>query len=704
MTFEGPAGTCDRIHARATVGGSLTTFAQIDGLEIEPGVIIIIDIGGPTISVDFPEPGICFDGDEITVTGTATDDIGVTSVTVNGVQAILTPTTNPGEVTFEATIALPVKGPNEINIVATDTSDKIGQVTFTIFNDAGPPDVSFAPANGTVTSLLSLDVEGSATDDAGIASVAIFVNGLAPIVLDGAAALNLPFDETVALNLGLNTITVVATDISEKSTTILHEVTVVENQPPAATLIGPLSVTEGQSPAYTFAVSDVDDTAFTVKSAGCGANGAIGTVNSDGMIPGDGGFTCAFADGPAASTVSVQVTDAFGFDSNVASLSVDVLNVAPTVSFNLSANPVNENDSVQVTGTVVDPGAFDSQTVFVDWGDSSTPTVLSLDPGVTSFMANHPYPEDDPTNTSSDPYPINVTATDKDSGFDQAGVTLTVNNVDPVITGITAPFDPVPLGQQVGVTADFTDVGTQDTHTCSIDWDDPDPANPDGNPTVGVVTETSGSGSCEGTRTFGGPGVYRVEVTVTDDDTGATTSAFEFIVVFDPDDGFVTGGGFINSPPGGYTPDNPNDEDFTGKANFGFVSRYKGGANVPTGETEFQFKVADLNFHSRSYDWLVVAGPKAQFKGDGTVNGLFGSNGVNGYGFLLTATDGQQPGGGGDDKFRIKIVDKDTDTLLYDNGAGSSDDIDEANPQIIGGGSIVIHKKGSSEKTETIVP
>ena len=44
-----------------------------------------------------------------------------------------------------------------------------------------------------------------------------------------------------------------------------------------------------------------------------------------------------------------------------------------------------------------------------------------------------------------------------------------------------------------------------------------------------------------------------------------------------------------------------------------------------------------------------MAGAKAQFKGTGTING------AGGYGFLLTVTDGQLTGGGGTDKFRIKI-------------------------------------------------
>jgi hypothetical protein len=51
-------------------------------------------------------------------------------------------------------------------------------------------------------------------------------------------------------------------------------------------------------------------------------------------------------------------------------------------------------------------------------------------------------------------------------------------------------------------------------------------------------------------------------------------------------------------------------------------------------------------------------------------------------------------GGGGVDKFRIKIWDiNNGDAVVYDNNLGASEDIDNANPQIIKSGSIVIHSK-----------
>jgi hypothetical protein len=172
--------------------------------------------------------------------------------------------------------------------------------------------------------------------------------------------------------------------------------------------------------------------------------------------------------------------------------------------------------------------------------------------------------------------------------------------------------------------------------------------------------------------------VYTISVTITDGAGASASGASSYLVVYDPNGGFVTGGGWINSPAGAYAA-NPA---LTGKATFGFVSKYQKGANVPTGNTEFQFKVGNLNFSSTSYAWLVVAGAKAQYKGSGTING------GGAYSFMLTAIDGQVNGGGGVDKFRIKIWG--SGGMVYDNQMGGGDNADPATA--IQGGSIVVHK------------
>jgi len=146
------------------------------------------------------------------------------------------------------------------------------------------------------------------------------------------------------------------------------------------------------------------------------------------------------------------------------------------------------------------------------------------------------------------------------------------------------------------------------------------------------------------------------------------------VVVYDPSAGFVTGGGWITSPEGAYT----EDSTMTGKATFGFVSKYLKGATVPTGNTQFIFHAAGFSFQSTAYDWLVVAGTRAQYKGIGTVNGEAG------YGFMLTAVDGGITG----DMFRIKVWAIGGD-IVYDNMLDAEDGA--APTTTLGGGSIVIH-------------
>lgn len=191
------------------------------------------------------------------------------------------------------------------------------------------------------------------------------------------------------------------------------------------------------------------------------------------------------------------------------------------------------------------------------------------------------------------------------------------------------------------------------------------------------MTEADGVGTCTGTNLYPVAGVYTITVTVTDP-AGESASDDVMIVVYDPNGGFVTGGGWIQTPAGSYTP----DPALTGKATFGFVSKYKNGAAQPSGNTEFQFHAAGMNFHSSAYDWLVVAGARAQYKGIGTING------VGGYSFLMTVIDGQRPGGGGTDKLRMKVWDG--NGIVYDNQTGGADQDDPTTA--LSGGSIVIHK------------
>lgn len=255
-------------------------------------------------------------------------------------------------------------------------------------------------------------------------------------------------------------------------------------------------------------------------------------------------------------------------------------------------------------------------------------------------------------------------------------------NLAPIVTAITLPGAPIPVGQSAGIGASFSDGNPLDAHTASITWDDGPAAS------TGLVSEASGSGTVTGQRIYTSAGVYTIGVTVSDGLlSGSRSSASEipaYLVVYDPSAGFVTGGGWIDSPAGACFWTGCGADGLTvGKATFGFVSRYKKGANVPTGNTEFQFNSGGLSFSSTSYDWLVVAGSRAQYKGDGLING------GGSYGFMLTAIDGALQPSGGPDRFRIKIWDKSSGAIVYDNQMAEGETSSAATA--LGGGSIVIH-------------
>ncbi len=242
----------------------------------------------------------------------------------------------------------------------------------------------------------------------------------------------------------------------------------------------------------------------------------------------------------------------------------------------------------------------------------------------------------------------------------------------PQINSVVGPTDPVPLGTAVTLSVGYATVGDPAAASVTFVWEDG----------TETVVAPLAEGVATATHLYGGPGVYPVTVRVTDEDGDMAESRFDYVVVYDPTAGFVTGSGWILSPPGAYT----LDPTLTGKAKFGFESKYKRGATVPSGETEFEFSAGGFHFHSKTYQWLVLLGARAQFKGTGYIEGgpLCG--------FLLTATDGQLPLGGGTDKFRIRIWNQATGVMLYDNRRGAPEDINNADPQALGGGSITIKK------------
>ena len=267
-------------------------------------------------------------------------------------------------------------------------------------------------------------------------------------------------------------------------------------------------------------------------------------------------------------------------------------------------------------------------------------------------------------------------------------ITVTVNDGcnDPVsattevmvVHNITGPHsgNSFKVGSTVAFTGEFWDVpGNKHTAKWAID----------GASVSGVVTEPVGSknGKVTGSYKFTTPGVYKLQMNVTDQ-KGVTTYANTngdleaIVVIYDPNGGYTYGGGYYNSPAGALV-SNPSS---TGKASYGFAMNYFKSSTNPKGEKQFEFKVGDFEFNALNFDYLVISNSMAQFKGTGKIIG-----GQSGVAFTMTVTDGQLDGSG-IDKIRMKIYNKNNGKIIYDNQPGASD---AALPtQAVGANSIVV--------------
>ncbi|MBI4067775.1 hypothetical protein HY407_05320 [Candidatus Gottesmanbacteria bacterium] len=398
----------------------------------------------------------------------------------------------------------------------------------------------------------------------------------------------------------------------------------------------------------------------------------------NGNIPGDGthdfsrsislsaGNTLDFVVGRGIN--GTYLFDSSGIKATIINTSSSV-NLPPTVDAD-GPYSVNEGGSIQVSATGNDP---ENGLLTYAWDLDNNESFETPGQSVNFSAANRNGP-DTKTITVQVTDDGNLTATDQ--------ATVDVDNVAPTVGVITAPTEPVLVNMPVYTNVSFSDPGVPDTHTAVWNWGDGNSSSCPSNSTNCTLTESNGSGTVTGSHIYITPGVYEVKVIVTDDDTAPDEEIYQYIVIYDnnANSGFVTGAGTIISPLGAYT----TQPTLTGIARFGFVSKYQPGANTPTGDTQFRFQTAGFTFQSTSYQWLVVGGAKAQYKGTGTV-----VNDNGNYTFLLSAIDGQINGGGGEDKFRIKIWDTNTNYVIYDNQIGAGDTADPS--MMINSGSIVIH-------------
>jgi hypothetical protein len=495
--------------------------------------------------------------------------------------------------------------------------------------------------------------------------------------------------------------------------------------PNTAPTISPFPITRWPATTGSFTIASVDDVEdgpgfleVTIESANP-SNGV--SLSSLANIAGTVTADVAVADGASSASFLIRVTDVWGAVAETAFEVAVVPPVAITPDLTPAPNasgwhngPVTVNwivaNSTSQSGC--DTTVLSTETT----GDGATFTCTAANAGGTAAgmvtiridltppvgtVSRMPLPN--PNGWNNTDVDVSFTCTDALSGTvtpaasdtidtegagqtrsflcaDLAGNTvplsLTGVNIDktaPVVVpaSVTAIPNPVMVNTAVALAANLTDTGSSNLALAEF--------RIDAAPYAQLASPSGSSAAVTGALgAFTNAGVLDVCVRATDLAGNQSTDECVLVAVFDPNGGYVTGAGTIESPPGALA-----GSTATGTARFGFQSKYARGATVPSGKTQFKFRAGELEFDSTEYEWLVVAGARAQFKGTGVVRNLAGT-----FTFILTAIDGEQPDGGGLDRFRIKITG--AGGVVYDNQMGAADNADPST--VIASGHIVIRK------------
>jgi hypothetical protein len=225
----------------------------------------------------------------------------------------------------------------------------------------------------------------------------------------------------------------------------------------------------------------------------------------------DDGLLELFPDLLAPFDINVTLADDDSGSSATLSVTVEVNNVAPTLS-NVGATSILENGFSTLTAVINEVSPLDTCSLTVAWGDGAVVT-YSYPAGTTAVSEAHQYLDDDPTGTPTDAYSMTLVLVDDNGGTAIAAAGITVTNVAPTVSAQASP-DMVLIGAPVDFSGVISDVGTLDTHTVVWDFGD-------------GVTMT---GSLTASHTYSAAGVYDAVLTVTDVDTGVGSATVQVTV------------------------------------------------------------------------------------------------------------------------------------------------------------------------------
>ena len=297
---------------------------------------------------------------------------------------------------------------------------------------------------------------------------------------------------------GPNLFTISAMASDEDGTHSANTVGVmVNNLPPTLTISGAASVAE--TATYVLNLAAVLQGADPIGSwTITWGDGSVQTFAGN-----PASVTHVFADGPNDYSITATANDGDGNFSATSAVSVHVNNLPPTILNVVNNGPVVEGSPATITVTASDPaGAADPLRYEFDCNNDGTfeigPQAGNSGSCTFGVEGNHV---------------VQVRVTDGDAGEALASTTVVVNPTDaPILTALTNSSPGIGgahQGEEVTISALFSDLNPLDTHSVLINWGD-------GSTSGGSITESNGSGTVAGGHIYVHGGFYTITVTLSD--------------------------------------------------------------------------------------------------------------------------------------------------------------------------------------------
>jgi hypothetical protein len=439
---------------KATYGSHVLTAVATDtaGKTATSAAVTVTvnNVAAPTVTITSPTVGATV-ANSVSVTANASSSLAIASVQFMVDGTNLGPALTAAPYTYSWDTTKINNGSHTLTAVATDT---LGQattsagVTVTVSNVIPAPTVSItSPTNGDTVSA-TISVTASASSSIGIASVQFKLDGtnLGPALT--AAPYTYSWDTTKFLN-GNHTLTAVATDTSNQSTTsaavtvtinnpVLPPTVVITNPTAGATIIGSVNVT-----VNAFSAAGIASVQYLLDGSNLGSavTAAPYTYSWD---------TTTVANGN--HVLSAIATDTIGQSTTSATVAVTLNNPVPppVVSVTNPSPGDTVNSTINVTANATSSIGIASVQLKLDGAN--------LGPALTTAPYTYSW---DTTKFLNGSHTLTAVATDtSNQSTTSAGVTFTVSNtIAPPTVSILSPGNGATVSSTISITASAASPG-----------------------------------------------------------------------------------------------------------------------------------------------------------------------------------------------------------------------------------------------------